>query len=68
MAQNAAARDPELVARTKRTMAGVVAVDGPAAAIDSELAPPRWSMERPAFQTSLGELRDRLGRSSGADG
>jgi enoyl-CoA hydratase len=67
LAQRAAARDPELVSRTKRTMAAVGAVDGPAAAIDLELGPQRWSMERPAFRTSLAELRERLGRPRGAD-
>jgi enoyl-CoA hydratase len=68
LAQKAASRDPELVSRTKRTMAAVAAVESPAAAIDLELAPQRWSMERPAFQASLGELRERLGRSRRADG
>jgi enoyl-CoA hydratase len=68
LAQIAASRDPELVSRTKRTMASVVTVDGPASAIDLELAAQRWSMERPAFQASLGDLRERLGlprRTSG---
>jgi enoyl-CoA hydratase len=68
LAQKAAARDPELVSRTKRTLAAVAAVDSPAAAIDLELAAQRWSMERPAFQASLGELRERLGRPRKADG
>jgi enoyl-CoA hydratase len=62
LAERAASRDPELVSRTKHTMAAVPAVDGPEAAIDLELAAQRWSMERPAFQASLGELRERLGR------
>ncbi|HXB38517.1 MAG TPA: hypothetical protein VNU75_12470, partial [Acidimicrobiales bacterium] len=62
LAQIAASRDPELVSRTKRTMASVAAVDAPASAIDLELAAQRWSMERPAFQASLGDLRERLGR------
>ncbi len=62
LAEKAASRDPELVSRTKHTIASVPAVDGPAAAIDLELAAQRWSMERPAFQASLGELRERLGR------
>lgn len=68
LAQKAAARDPELVTRTKRTMAAVGGVDEPAAAIDLELAAQRWSMERPAFQASLGELRQRLGRTRGTGG
>ena len=62
LAQRAASRDPELVSRTKRTMTSVAAVDDPAAAIALELAAQRWSMERPAFQASLGALRERLGR------
>jgi enoyl-CoA hydratase len=62
LAQRAASRDSDLVARTKQTMAAVAAVDEPGAAIDLELAAQRWSMERPTFQTSLGELRARLGR------
>jgi enoyl-CoA hydratase len=67
LAQKAAARDPELVSRTKRTMAAVAGVDSPAAAIDLELTAQRWSMARPAFQASLGDLRERLGRPRGAD-
>jgi enoyl-CoA hydratase len=62
LARTAASRDPELVSRTKRTMAEAVAVNGPAAAIDLEVGPQRWSMERPAFQASLRALRARLGR------
>ena len=68
LTQKAASRDPELVSRTKRTMAGVAAMDGPAAAIELEHAAQRWSMERPAFQVSLAELRARLGRSERNDG
>ena len=67
LAEKAASRDPELVARTKQTMAAVPGVDGPAAAIDLELGPQRWSMERPGFQASLGELRERLGRPGRPD-
>jgi enoyl-CoA hydratase len=68
LAQKAASRDPELVSRTKRTMASVAAVDDPAAAIGLELAPQRWSMDRPVFQASLGELRERLRGPKGAGG
>ena len=58
----------ELVKRTKRTMAEVAAVDDPEAAIELELVPQRWSMERPAFQASLVAVRERLrlGRSGRA--
>jgi enoyl-CoA hydratase len=66
LAQRAASRDPELVTRTKQTMASVALVDEPRAAIDLELDAQRWSMARPAFQASLGELRARLGRPRGA--
>lgn len=67
LARKAASREPELVTRTKQTMAAAAAVDDPAAAIDLELGPQRWSMERPAFQASLAELRERLGRPRKAD-
>lgn len=66
LAHKAASRDPELVMRTKQTMASVALVDEPRAAIDLELVAQRWSMDRPAFQASLGELRERLGRPRGA--
>jgi enoyl-CoA hydratase len=65
LARTAASRDPDLVTRTKRTMAATAAVDEPATAIGLELAAQQWSMERPAFQASLGELRERLGRPGG---
>ncbi len=68
LAQKAASRDPELVSRTKMTMASVAAVDEPAAAVALELAAQRWSMERPAFRVSLGELRERLGRPGSTSG
>jgi enoyl-CoA hydratase len=67
LAQKAVSRDPELVKRTKRTMAQVASVDDPEAAIELELGPQRWSMERPAFQASLVAVRERLGRSGRAD-
>jgi enoyl-CoA hydratase len=66
LAQKAASRDPELVTRTKQTMASVALVDDPRAAIALELDAQRWSMERAAFQATLGELRERLGRTRGA--
>ena len=68
LARRAASRDPELVTQTKRTMATTAAVDQPATAMQLELAAQKRSMERPAFQASLGELRDRLGRPRGAGG
>lgn len=62
LARKAAARDPELVSRTKRTMHAAADVHQRAAAMELELAAQRWSMERPAFRAALGELRARLGR------
>lgn len=62
LARKAASRDPELVKRTKETLASVAGLDEAAAAIELELAAQQWSMERPAFQDSLRELRERLGR------
>jgi enoyl-CoA hydratase len=64
MAQRAARRDRELVARTKRTMTAALTVGDAAAAIDLELEPQRWSMGRPSFLGSLQELRERIGPPS----
>ena len=68
LAQKAASRDPELMSRTKETMASVAQVHEAAAAADLELAAQHWSMERPVFRDSLDELRQRLGRPGRAGG
>ena len=62
LARKVASRDPELVSKTKQTLRTVAAVDDPTNAIGLELEAQRWSMERPAFQASLGDLRAWLGR------
>jgi enoyl-CoA hydratase len=61
LARRAARRDPELVARTKRTMTAALTVGDTATAIDLELEPQRWSMGRPSFLASLRRLRERIG-------
>jgi enoyl-CoA hydratase len=63
LARRAAAHDPELVARTKQTLAAALAVDNAEAAMALELEPQRWSMNRPSFLASVQELRERLGRN-----
>jgi enoyl-CoA hydratase len=63
LARRAASRDPELVSRTKQTLRDAATLGAPGPATDLELEAQRWSMGRPAFRTSLGELRARLGRS-----
>ncbi len=68
LARTAASRDPELVTRTEGTMATTTAVDQPVTAIELELAAQQWAMERPAFQASLGQLREHLGRPRGTGG
>ena len=53
---------PARVDRGSQEVTDVAFVDGPATAIDLEVAAQRWSMEPPAFQVSVRALRERLGR------
>jgi enoyl-CoA hydratase len=62
LAERAASRDPELVARVKSTMRQLEGVTDPEGAIALERSSQRWSMERPVFAETLRGLRDRLGR------
>jgi enoyl-CoA hydratase len=64
LAGRAGQHDKELTARVKRTLDATAAIDDHEAAVAGELEPQRWSMERPAFEQSLVELRERLGKSS----
>ena len=57
-----ARRDRELVARTKASLDASAAVSSHADAVDLELGPQRWSMDRPAFTDQLAAIRERLGR------
>ena len=62
LARRAAERDPVLVARVKRTLDATASVHESAVAIELELEPQRWSMERPVFAQALADLRTRLGK------
>jgi enoyl-CoA hydratase len=64
LALRAGGHDAELTARVKRTLDATAAVHDSEAAVAGELEPQRWSMDRPAFEEALAELRERLGRSS----
>lgn len=64
LAGRAARHDKELTARVKRTLDTTAAIDDHEAAVAGELEPQRWSMARPAFEQSLVELRERLGKSA----
>ena len=64
LAGRAGQHDKELTARVKRTLDTTAAIDDHEAAVAGELEPQRWSMERPAFEQSLVELRERLGKSA----
>jgi enoyl-CoA hydratase len=62
LARRAATRDPELTTRVKQTLDATSDVRHADAAVNLELEPQRWSMQRPAFEQALGELRLRLGK------
>lgn len=64
LAGRAGQHDMELTARVKHTLDTTAAVDDHEAAVEGELEPQRWSMGRPAFERSLVELRERLGKSA----
>jgi enoyl-CoA hydratase len=64
LALRAGRHDVELTARVKRTLDATAAIHDSEAAMAGELGPQRWSMDRPAFEEGLAELRERLGRSS----
>ncbi len=62
LARRAGHHDPELTARVKQTLNAVAATWDYEGAVEAELEPQRWSMERPAFEQALAALRERLGR------
>jgi enoyl-CoA hydratase len=64
LALRAGGHDVELTARVKRTLDATAAIHDSEAAVAGELEHQRWSMDRPAFEEALAELRERLGRSS----
>jgi enoyl-CoA hydratase len=62
LAARAAANPPELVRRTKATLADVAAIDDHPAAVERELAVQVWSMDQPEFAERLAALQRRIGR------
>jgi enoyl-CoA hydratase len=62
LAHRAASHDGELMATVRTTLDASAHVGNATAAVDLELPFQRWSMERPAFEKALTELRRRLGR------
>jgi enoyl-CoA hydratase len=60
MARRAADRPRELVARAKVVLDASAAVDTSSDAFDLEFAHQEWSMQQPAFQDRLAQLRDKL--------
>ena len=65
LAGRVAARSPELVRRTKASLAASAGITNQRQAIDLELVAQEWSMRRPAFAAGVAALRDRLGRAAG---
>jgi enoyl-CoA hydratase len=61
LAARAAANPPELVRRTKATLADVAAIDAHPAAVERELATQVWSMDQPEFADRLAALQQRIG-------
>ncbi len=64
LARRAGGHDAEVTTRVKRTLDAAAAIHDSNAAVAGELEPQRWSMDRPAFEQALTELRERLGRTS----
>jgi enoyl-CoA hydratase len=62
LARRAATHDPELATRVKQTLDATGGVCDAEAAVNLELEPQRWSMQRPVFEQALSELRVRLGK------
>jgi enoyl-CoA hydratase len=62
LARRASAHDPALLAKVKTTLRAVDGVVDAETAIDLEREAQQWSMERPEFEASLRDLRERLGR------
>lgn len=62
LAGRVAARSPELVRRTKATLAASTGITHPRLAIDLEQVAQQWSMGRPAFTEGVRALRERLAR------
>jgi enoyl-CoA hydratase len=60
LAQRAAGRDGELVARTKASLRATGEVSGAAAAVELELEAQEWSVSRPGFVERVTALRDGL--------
>ncbi|ROO84978.1 enoyl-CoA hydratase [Actinocorallia herbida] len=62
-AGRAAARDPELVRRAKRTLTASLALDRAEDASALELAAQQWSVDRPGFAENVRRIQDGLRRS-----
>lgn len=66
LARRAAARDPELVARTKASLRAGAALSDPAEALALELEAQEWSMARPSFDETVRRIRSSIAsRSAG---
>lgn len=65
LAIRVAGRSPELVRRTKASLAASTGITHRRLAIDLEHVAQEWSMRRPAFAEGVAALRDRLARPAG---
>jgi enoyl-CoA hydratase len=65
LASRVAGRSPELVRRTKASLAASTGITQPRLAVDLEQVAQEWSMRRPAFAAGVQAMRDRLARPAG---
>ncbi len=63
LATRAASNDRPLVTEVLATLDASAEIHTSAEAVGLELAPQRWSMERPEFASALAQMRERIGRS-----
>ena len=65
LARRAAAAPPELVRRTKATIAAVATIDDHPAAVERELVDQAWSVSQPAFAQRLAAMAAKISKAPG---
>ena len=65
LARRAAAAPPELVRRTKATIAAVATIDDHPSAVERELVDQAWSVSQPAFAQRLAAMAAKISKAPG---
>ena len=65
LARRAAAASPELVRRTKATIAAVATIDDHPSAVERELVDQAWSVSQPAFAQRLAAMAAKISKAPG---